>query len=62
MALLFGEAGDFGFDGGAVTGAEGGYLAGVERRAVEVGADDVVCARVGVGNVAGDLQLGDAVG
>ena len=56
VAVLVGKAHDFVFDGGAVARAEGVFDdARVHRRLVDVGADDVVRAFVGAGDVAGDL-------
>ena len=56
VAVLVGKAHDFVFDGGAVARAEGVFDdARVHGRLVDVGADDVVRAFVGAGDVAGDL-------
>ena len=53
---------DLVFDGGAVARAGGVDLAAVHGRAMDVLADDAMGLRRGVGDVAGDLRLGDAAG
>ncbi len=55
MALLVGEADDLVLDGGAVARAHALDMAAIHGRAVEVRADDLVGAGVGVGDAAGDL-------
>ena len=60
MALLVGEADDLVLDRRAVARAGGLDLPGVHRRAVEVGADQVVDRLVGVGDLAVHLRLLEA--
>ena len=62
MFVAVGEADDLVLDGRAVAGAGAFDLAAVHGSAMEVGADEVVDAGVGVGDVAGQLGLVDPVG
>ena len=56
VAVAPGEAVDFVFNGRAIARADTFDDAGVHGRAVQIGADDVVRARVRVGNPAGQLR------
>ena len=62
VGVLVGKLDDLVFDGGAVARAGGVDLAAVHGRAMDVLADDAMGFRRGVGDVAGDLGLGDAAG
>ena len=62
MPILVGEAHNLVLDGGAVARPSAVDLAGVHRRPVQVGADEIVDGLVGVGDVAIDLRLANAVG
>ena len=62
MALAVCEPDDLVFDRRAVARARALDLAGIHGCAVEVGPDQVVDRRVGVGDMAVELGLGDRVG
>ena len=62
MARAVGEAHHLVLDRGAVARADALDLAGVQGRPVQVGADQVVPGRRGVGDVAHDLRLRDSFG
>ena len=59
VPLALGEAHDLVLDRRAVARTDAFDLAGVHRRPMEVGADDLVGGRRGLGDVAGDLRRGD---
>ena len=56
MPVAIGEAMDLVLDRGAITRAHAGNLACEERRAVEIGADDLMRARVRAGDRAEELR------
>ena len=60
VAFFIGKAHHLGFDRRAVTRTRRGDRAVVERRAVEVGENDLMRVRVGVGKIAGRLRGGNA--
>ena len=62
MAFLVGEAHHLVFDGRAVARPPALDLAGVHRRAMQVGADQIVDRFIRVGDVAVHLRLRDAFG
>ena len=62
VPVLVGEAHDLVLDRRAIARPAALDLAGVHRRAVQVRADQVVHRRVGVGDVAIELRLRDALG
>src|SRR5690606_5012242 len=55
VAVLVGEAMDLVFDRWAIARADTLDDAGIHRRAIQVGGDDLVGARIGVGDPAADL-------
>ncbi len=56
VAVLVGEAMDLVLDGRAIARPHAFDDAGIHRRAIEVGGDDLVGALVGVGDPAADLR------
>ena len=62
MPILVGEAHDLVLDRRTVARPAALDLAGVHRRPVQVGADEIVDRLVGVGDVAIHLRLRDALG
>ena len=62
MARLVGEAHDLVLDRRAIARPGAFDLAGIQRCAVDIGGDDVMGRRAGIGDVAGDLRRRNPVG